>query len=183
MVTTGNRFLGDHGATFVAKVAVKVQQLFLGLAVRLADFYDETGVSNPHPSSPLPALLLARMCHHLQSWGIPHVHTLLLDLAAMSPLPAELSVSTTKLWPMIFTLVSQISLPDIVEKLFQAASKLQAFYVKRQGQLLSGMVHLGINSTQWLRLKEPRDVRQVRPKLRSHCPPNRSPLLNDRVSK
>jgi len=129
----------------VAKVAVKVQQLFLALAVRLADFYDEIGVSNPHPSSPLPTLLLARMCHHLQSWGIPHVHTLLLDLAAMSPLPAELS----------------ISLPDIIEKLCQAAGKLQVFYVKRQGQRLSEMIHLGIDATPWLRLKEPRDVRQA----------------------
>jgi ribosomal protein L39E len=93
--------------------------------------------------------VLARLCSMVESTGIPAVVTALRRL--QPGLPAEVE----RAFP-------NLGAPDLLARFRDAAKRLCSQYATLQGVRLAKMMRKNVETPNWLKAKEPREVRLVR---------------------
>jgi hypothetical protein len=97
--------------------------------------------------TPIFALLLACQCRELESTGITRIMNSLVDALPSAGRGPEGGQS--------------VDLPDLLKATKKSANRLLQHFVKMNGAKVSQMLRTSIETKNWLKVKEPRDVRVV----------------------
>eukprot|EP01117_Protostelium_nocturnum_P010188 TRINITY_DN3643_c0_g1_i1.p1 TRINITY_DN3643_c0_g1~~TRINITY_DN3643_c0_g1_i1.p1 ORF type:complete len:814 (-),score=257.97 TRINITY_DN3643_c0_g1_i1:194-2635(-) len=146
-------FLSRFTPNFVARIDIKVQQLFLFLNIILQDYYeDESRFSrgeNLEAKEIASLLVLAKMCIHFETSAAQQLATSLIQLRDQA---VKASALTT---PMEIT----INVQDLRLRFKQSAENLLSNYVRLQSLKISQMIYKSIDTPSWRNFKEPKGPR------------------------
>jgi len=151
MITPSTSFLSEYSGIFFTKLVVDVQTAIL-LITRFIPLLLGSGSESPEfkysqriklPISTTPALILAKTCQNLAANSVAHLQDILLTIAVFPHQKTE----------------NKIDVPNLERELGILTKRLLSYYVRSQGQKISQMIRKGIETPNWLKVKEPRDVR------------------------
>ncbi|PRP80416.1 hypothetical protein PROFUN_11962 [Planoprotostelium fungivorum] len=155
MASTANtQFLSKNANNFIARIYVKVQQLFLFIGITFQNFYEdeENSTREPDEKKVSSLLVMAKMCIHLDVNGASTVVQSLTQLKDLAIKQIAIGINNLEVNLEVET----------IRKQFRASAKnLITTYVRLQCLKLSMMFYKSIDTPNWSSFKEPKAPRAV----------------------
>eukprot|EP01132_Coremiostelium_polycephalum_P008400 gene8400-10316_t len=155
---TQSSFLSRHFGTIFTKIQTKLQQFFLFLVeIHFIEYLDIITISsNKEQFSNRFLLVLSSVCSFIETKGINQVVHTMNDFITtvkhgMHAIPSQQEM----------TIIS-FNAPELSKRIRETSQKILTVYSRLQSNRVEKFLRKGLESTpNWLKLKEPRDVRTV----------------------
>eukprot|EP00742_Colponemidia_sp_Colp-10_P006532 GILJ01007001.1.p1 GENE.GILJ01007001.1~~GILJ01007001.1.p1 ORF type:complete len:822 (-),score=154.49 GILJ01007001.1:94-2208(-) len=158
LVEAQKTFLRDSSTVFVSLVLGHVADFFLTLNVAALSHFDDSKPKNMpeldkfSPLVPTGSYIisLVRNCSYMETRGVDKIVSVVHDLFV----PNEEAQDAET-----FNHFQRIIAPDLIKNTRETSQKLLRYYTEINGLKVAQMIRKGVETANWLAMREPRDVR------------------------